>query len=206
MTESVRVQIDLSAGAVEVEAPVEAVDTIFEKLEDFIPQLAEAYKSEVKIMPEDDVLDETSDYDDSLNAQGTEEKASANGKRNRTRKSGNKRTENYNLVELKLDEGQRNDFRQFYNDKNPTAQNPQVLVIMFWLAKNADHKTLNAHEIYTGFRILDARVPAKISSVLGNLVGKGTIKNEGGGKYSLTHVGEDFVAYQLPAKKKSKTT
>ena len=71
---------------------------------------------------------------------------------------------------------------------------------MYWLIKEAKKQSLTKDEIYTGLKTVNARIPARISSVLSNLMLDGKVIPDGG-KYALHHTGEDYVVYDMPEKK-----
>jgi hypothetical protein len=200
MSEPVRIHIDLSTGAVEVSAPAEAIDSIFARLESFIPQISEAYGARNNGGESEEGFSASEEIPA---AQTTDVGTTRTEKSARTRKSGGKR-ETYNIVDLGLDEAQREALRSFFASKNPKGQNDQTLVLLSWLADNTDTQAFGWNEIYTAFRLINGlKVPGKISSVLGNMVGHGLISNAGGGKYRLTHVGEDRVRLELPVNRSS---
>ena len=194
MADIVRIQLDLASGTVSIEAPPESLDSVFEKLESFLPQLADAYADFAPL--------DADDGDDGEEGSGAAETSSAtpNPKAKRgTRRDSSKET--YRSVDLGLNESQRNAFRQFYADKTPKGQNDQVLTIMYWLQREAGTASLDRDQIFTGFRTVDAQVPGRIGSVLSNLRIAGMIVPQDDGKYVLHHVGEDYVKFKLPKKK-----
>lgn len=205
MSETVKIQIDLKSGTVLVEAPPEALDTVFDRIENFIPRLSEA--TEELISEAVDIKsfeEETRNQTDKQNTKDNQESKSEETKKTvkkQKRRSGGSKTETFKIVDLGLDESQRADFRSFYESKTPKNQNNQVLVIMYWLSKKANKTLLSKEEIFTGFKTVGARVPARISSVISNLMMDGKIIPDGG-KYSLHHTAEDFVTHDLPERKK----
>ena len=110
------------------------------------------------------------------------------------------KTESYKTVDFGLEQAQRTAYREFYERKHPTNQSQQVLVAMYWLIKEAGKPSLTKDEIYTGLKTVNTRIPARISSVLSNLLLDGKVISDGG-KYTLHHTGEDFVVYDMPKKK-----
>jgi hypothetical protein len=72
---------------------------------------------------------------------------------------------------------------------------------MRWLSREAGRASVSVNEIFTAFRTVEAQVPGKISSVVGNLTTNGWVRNAGRGAFSLTHVGEDNVDLKLPKAK-----
>ena len=103
------------------------------------------------------------------------------------------------MVELGLDENSRSALREFYSEKNPKSQNEQLLVVMDWLKRNAGKNSVTKDEIYTALRTVEAKIPARIPSVLSNLGIEGKITGDADG-YRIHHTGEDFVKFNLPKK------
>lgn len=203
MAEQVRIRIDLSAGAVEVDAPLEALDSVFARLETFLPQLSGSARlptSRNTVPPGADSRDPaTNDAASEADAGGV---GSTQGGRKR---AASKAKETYKIAKLNMDEAKREEFRSFFSTKDPKGQNDQTLVIMYGLKTMASVQTPTKDEIFSGFRLLpDVKVPGKISSVLGNLVGGGFVTNVALGTYELTHVGEDRVKLELPQKNSAK--
>lgn len=203
MSDPVQIKIDLNNGAVEVSAPLEAIDTIFARLESFVPLMVRAHGQRSAHSNQTEQNSELNSSDDS-EAPSAEIERNAKGA---TKKKGSKGAkETYKMVEFTMDESKRERYRAFYNSKTPNGQNDQTLVVMYGLSANAGLQAVDKNEIYSGFRLIEGvSVPGKISSVLGNLVGGGFVQNVSSGKYKLTHVGEDRVKLKLPvAAKKTK--
>lgn len=195
MTDLVKIKIDLSLGTVEVEAPIGAVDSVFDRLESFLPRLTE---SKAQIAVRDLPVASTSEK---VKTEEVETKEEIETDKKKERKSSGK-PELFKQVDLNLSEEQREEFRNFYKGKNGKNQNDHVLVVMFWLLNNLDKESLNKEEIFTGLRTVGERIPKRLSSVLSNLGIEGKVVKING-KFSLHHVGEDYVDRDLP-KKKSK--
>lgn len=194
MSENAKISIDLKAGAIQIDSPVSHLDSIFDRLETLVSNLADYYNYQ----NESDLDDNDSEDDDAVDTNGSSSNGQDKPKRG---KRGSGKKETYNTIDLGLNEEQRQKFREFFQEKNPSSQNDQVLVIMHWLKNNANRGNISTDEIFTGFRTANVKVPGKLSSVLGNLVGRGMVSNVGAKQYSLTHVGEDHVTYNLPKKK-----
>jgi len=203
LSDPVQIRIDLTNGAVEVNAPVDAIDSIFARLESFIPLMVSAHAKRPTAggVPAQDLgqgsIEEADTSGDDSDRQG---------KGVPKKKGSNRAKETYKIVEFAMDADKRQEYRAFYASKSPSGQNDQTLVVMYGLASSANLASVDKNEIYSGFRLIDdVSVPGKISSVLGNLGGGGFVQNVGNGKYKLTHVGEDRVKLKLPAtSKKSK--
>jgi hypothetical protein len=212
MADVVRIRLDLSAGTVDVEAPPESLDSVFEKLGAFIPQLADAYSAFSGGTTDDDESTDEAELDEADDSTGSDTDSSeepataASGRSTASRraegKAKDKYRETYKSVDLKLDEGQRDKLRQFFSDKSPKGQSDQILTIMYWLDKEGHLPAVNKDEIYTAYRTVDAPVPGRIGSVLSNLRIAGQVVARDDGRYALHHVGEDYVKYKLPKKSK----
>jgi hypothetical protein len=211
MADLVKIQLDLSSGAINVEAPPEALDSVFERLGAFLPQLSDAYgayraesnppsdggegRTQTPPHPSGGELGASAETDTK-----SQDNGSAKGKRG-TRAATSKET--YKIVDLGLDGAQRDAFRQFYESKGPQSQNNQVLTVMYWLITEGGKTVVDVDDIFTGLRTVEEAIPARISSVLSNLRIAGYIVRQGNGDV-LHHTGEDFVRLRLPAAVKNK--
>lgn len=207
MAEPVKIRVDLSTGTIDVEADASNIEAVFDRLDSFVPRLSEAYGRfcrEDKSSPGSggSVVAPASSVGagESGATPLTEPKVEV-----RKVSKGAKGKEIYSAVDLGLSEEQRAALRDFYAKKQPHSQNEKVAVLMDWLKREGGKATTTWNEIFTAFRTVGDKSPAKISSVLGNMVGLSWVRNAGGGQYDLIHVGEDFVKFNLPkaAKKAS---
>ncbi|MGX8701809.1 hypothetical protein [Caproiciproducens sp.] len=201
MAENVTIQLNITTGEILIQAPAESLDTIFSKLESFVPNMVEVHEKLVSDEPNE--KNDTQNSPDDENSDKTKDNLppveDVKGGSKKKRSSSSKKPESLKMVELGLEETQRQDFRKFYTDKNPKSQNEQILVIMYWLKNNANKNAFSKDEIYTGLRTVDAKVPTRISSVLSNLGIDGKIISNDDG-FHLHHTGEDFVKFDLPKK------
>lgn len=198
MAGPVKIRVDLSAGTIEVEADAENIDAVFNRLDAFIPRLSEAYNrstNEGNLPSSNGVAHSATPKNDQPSGslgqseQKAEPKKAAKGK------------EVYEVVDLGLTEAQRQEMRSFYGSKQPGSQHEQIAVLMDWLKRECNKSTVTWNDIFTAFRTVNVKSPAKISSVLGNMVGLSWVKNVGSGQYALIHVGEDYVKFDLPKEK-----
>jgi folylpolyglutamate synthase/dihydropteroate synthase len=198
MSENVGIKINIKDGNIEIQAPVESLEMIFDKLGAFIPKFADAQTMMVDSDHKDTVVDEEKQPENAINV--IQEKQSKEEKTVKKEKSSaSKKKETYKTVELNVSSEKRDEFREFYKVKNPSSQNDQVLTVMYWLAKHANKPITNKDEIYTGLRTVNERIPGRISSVLSNLRIEGKVVLEGNGTgYRLHHTGEDYVERDLP--------
>lgn len=200
MAEPVKIRVDLATGTIEVEADASNIDAIFDRLDAFIPRLSEAYGRPTK---EDKPASSTVGTPPAIpKPEHPAEGSVANvpdpkGDAKKVKK-GSKGKEVYSAVDLGLTEQQRQELRDFYTSKQPQSQHEQVAVLMDWLKREGNKSTANWNDIFTAFRTVNVKSPAKISSVLGNMVGLSWVKNVGEGQYALIHVGEDYVKFDLP--------
>ena len=196
----IKIQVRLKEGEVFVEAPGDALELVFTKLELFLPNLIQVSQS---IFQENHVNKvEPSNFDKDEEIQSSGEDKFVELRSSKRKRSASSRLESYKVVDIGLSPEQRVKYKEFYDEKKPANQNQQLLVAMYWLKKEANKPLLSKDEIYTGLKTVNARIPARISSVLSNLMLEGKVVSEKDGNYSLTHIGEDFVNYDLPAKKK----
>jgi hypothetical protein len=202
MTNSVHIRINLSAGEVDVEAPVENLQDVISKTEGLFSRLITLFDpatEPIKGRRNGNPPDEQKG--------GPPDEAKAGLVPDETRKGKSKssgKKETYSTVSLGIDVEQRQSFKTFYSDKKPSGQNDQVITIMYWLQENAGISLFNKDQLATGFRTVGEKVPGKISSVLSNLMGKGWVVSRGSGNYGLTHVAEDRVVHDLPKQEKGK--
>lgn len=199
MTDPVQIKIDLASGTFEVAAPASDIGTIFDKIESFLPKMSALFGGRNG----GGVPGGLAEQQQTGGSRSAEADVDAQKPASK-RKSGSKAKETYKQIDFDMDDAKRAEFRNFFTDKSPTGQNDQTLVIMYGLSTMAGLPTVGWNEIFSGFRLLNTKVPAKISSVLGNMVGGGLVVNAGTGRYKLTHVGEDRVKLDLPSKKPAK--
>lgn len=204
MAENVTIQLNITTGEILIQAPAESLDTIFSKLESFVPNMVTVHEKLVPDEPnEDNETHETHSPPDNGNFDKTKDNSipveDIKGGSKKKRSASSKKPESFKMVELGLEETQRQEFRKFYTDKSPRSQNEQILVIMYWLKNNANKDAFSKDEIYTGLKTVDAKVPTRISSVMSNLGIDGKIISNDDG-FHLHHTGEDLVKFDLPKK------
>jgi len=200
MSEPVKIRVDLSAGIIEVEADASNIDAVFDRLDAFIPRLSQAYKNPSDEASSNGATPTARENQGQPSESTSSNPAEAKGEVKKSAK-GSKGKEVYSTVDLGLTETQRQEMRDFYESKKPKSQNDQVAVLMDWLKREGNKSTATWNDIFTAFRTVGVKSPAKISSVLGNMVGLSWVKNVGGGQYALIHVGEDYVKFDLPKEK-----
>lgn len=201
MAENVTIQLNITTGEILIQAPAESLDTIFSKLESFVPNMVAVHEELTSSETNDDnaIHGSPDDVNSSKSKDEPQPAENIKGGTKKKRSASSKKPESYKMVELELNEAQRQDFRKFYTDKNPKSQNEQLLVIMYWLKNNANKEAFSKDEIYTGLKTVDAKVPTRITSVLSNLGIDGKIISNDDG-FHLHHTGEDFVKFDLPKK------
>jgi hypothetical protein len=201
MAGPVKIKVNLSAGTIKIEADAENIDAVFDRLDSFVPRLSEAYERSTKegVKKRQDTpigpssASEVSPLVETRQTHPIEQKTES-----RKGSKGTKGKEVYTTVDLGLTEAQRTELRDFYALKQPKSQNEQVAVLMDWLKREGNKATVTWNDIFTAFRTVSVKSPAKISSVLGNMVGLSWIRNVGAGQYEIIHVGEDHVKFDLP--------
>lgn len=197
MADNVTVQINIANGEVLIQSPPEYLDTIFTRLETFLPNML-LEQSKLVSASGDKSIDEQGESREELpSSDFNDSTATPSHGAKRKRSATSKKPESYKSVDLGLDEKQRVEFRDFYKSKSPKSQNEQILVIMYWLKNSGKKDAVTKEEIYTALRTVDAKIPARISSVLSNLGIEGRITSDENG-YHLHHTGEDFVKFDLP--------
>ena len=200
MADNVTIQLNMTNGEILIQAPSESLDTIFDKLESFLPKLSEVHNKYAPEPTEGESLGLTTNTEPQSPADTTEHTdLPAKVVTKRKHAASTKKAESFNMVDLGLDEQHRNALRTFYAEKNPKSQNEQLLVIMAWLKEHAGKVAVTKDEIYTALRTVDVKIPARISSVLSNLAIEGRITSDTDG-YRIHHTGEDLVKFNLPKK------
>ena len=186
-----------ACGEISIQTPVDLLDTVLAKLG--VSSLNSAGVSATPIA-ENAPSSADSPASSDIAAKNAEPVAHADKNATKHRKpASSKHAETFHMVDLGLDEQSRLSLRAFYNEKNPSSQNEQILVVMAWLKANAERDCLSKDAIFTALRTVDAKIPARITSVISNLriAGKITIGHDG---YKILHTGEDFVKFDLPKK------
>lgn len=202
MSDIVKINIDLNSGAVNIEAASEALDMVFDRLESFLPSLIEArsqFSRDDSESEEDGTFNQNGNGEDGGDKQETfiEQKPKPNAK---PKRSASGKAETYKTVDLGLDAGQRQAFKDFYAEKSPVGQSDHVLTVIYWLIKNTGKEYLTKDEIFTGLRTVNEKAPKRLTSVLSNLLLASHIIKDGGNS-GLHHIGEDYVERDLPKKK-----
>lgn len=199
MSNKVKINLNLSTGEVEINAPVDALEEIFDRLESFVPKLA-TEKTTKTLLVQDGQMNEgdmspapSAQVDSNPNSQPESKTQDAKPK------GSSPKTESYTNVDLNLTKEQRSEFKEFYKIKAAANQSDHVLVIIYWLSKNTSVAKFTMNDIYTGLRIVGEKIPKRISSVLSNLNLDSRINKENS-ESTLTHVGEDYVEHDLPKK------
>lgn len=196
MSANIKIQIDLNSGSLLIDAPQEALTDIFQQLEVFLPCLTNAQSAfQQDNSPENGEEEKAQHEHVPTEPQKTQQKPTP-------AKKNSKKIESYRVTDLGLDEGKRDSLREFYRNKKPGNQKEQLLVIMNWLSDQANISEVSKEDVFTGLKIVDEIIPARISSVMSNLQIDGYIFPAGGGKYTLHHTGEDYVKRKLPKESK----
>ena len=189
MTENVRVNIDVSTGNIGIDCPEAAFEAILNRVVELLPKLAAfsyAQKPNGAVSTQDPLPARPAD---------TGETATA-GKRPPKRTP----APVYKMTDLGVDDDVKRSFKKFFEAKKPKNQNDQVLLCAFWLNKTVGRDTFTDDDVFTALRSAGApKIPGRIESVISNL----KLENKLGGdrgKYRITHIGEDFINNDLPAK------
>lgn len=198
MSDIVKISIDLNNGSVNIEASSESLETIFDRLENFLPSLIDA-KSR---FPADDSerTGETFKPEAEVDIEELEPVEKNSKPVVKSRKTSSSKPETYKTVELGLDADQRQSFKDFYAEKSPAGQSDHVLTVIYWLIKNTGKEYLTKDEIFTGLRTVNEKAPKRLSSVLSNL-GIASYIVKDGVNSGLHHIGEDYIERELPKKK-----
>jgi hypothetical protein len=93
--------------------------------------------------------------------------------------------------------------REFYGEKKPTTNEQSFAVMTYYLEKVLGISGISPNHIYTGFKDLDLRVPARLRTVISNSASRHAwIDTSDKENIKLTIHGENFVEHDLPSSKK----
>ncbi len=185
MSENIKVSIDPSTGQLSVECREGALDAILTRLEKFIPNS----RALPALAAESTVVESPAD------AGGGEIADQKGGKR-----KGKTKLPVYKMADLGVDDEAKRAFKKFFDAKKPKVQNDQVTLCAFWLNKTLGRETFTDDDVFTALRAAGApKIPPRIESVISNLKLENKLVGERA-KYKITHIGEDFVNNDLPAK------
>jgi hypothetical protein len=187
MSEHIKVNVDVSTGAVSIECPEAALEAILSRVAEFMPKLAALRAPE----PENPVQ---SSEDRTSNPQSPDE-----GKPGSRRGSKQKAASpTYKMVDLGIGDDAKRTFKKWFDEKKPRSQNDQVLLCAFWLNKTLKRDTFTDDDVFTALRTAGVpKIPARIESVISNLKLENRLVGEKG-KYKINHIGEDFINNELP--------
>src|SRR5208282_1748785 len=185
MAENVRVNIDLSTGNVSIDCAEAAFESTLNRVFEFLPKLA-AFRSAQKTSGAALAQDPPAQLADTG-------EATAAGKRPPKRTP----APVYKMTDLGVDDDIKRNFKKFFEAKKPKNQNDQVLLCAFWLNKTVGRDTFTDDDVFTALRSAGAlKIPGRIESVISNLKLENKLGGDGG-KYRITHIGEDFVNNDL---------
>jgi len=188
MSDIVKIDINLREGKILIEAPESALNTAFEKVDHIFNKFSGQIKP----------FEQPGNPKEEQYASDTEQSDVNTGKK----RSSKSRPKNIPTVDLKLSREQWEAFRTFYNQKSPHNQNSTVLVVMYWLIKNTERKSVSDQEILSGIKVVEGAIPKRLESVIANLkIGSYVLSDkEDKEKFILHHLGENFVENKLPKK------
>jgi hypothetical protein len=91
------------------------------------------------------------------------------------------------------------DLRKFYGDKNPTSDSDSIAVFAHFLAKNAGKDDFDKDDIYTAFKMVQAKPPKNVGTALSDCkIKANTIAPTTRGRFKLNAHGESTVEHDLP--------
>lgn len=187
MSETIKVNIDISGGNLAIECSDAAFETVLNQIADFVPRLSSlgfgvgrrgSHNSNAQVVTPEEDIDE----------------AAPAGKRGAKRKQ----APVYKMTDLGADDEAMRAFKQLFESKKPRGQGDQILLCAFWINKTLGRETFTDDDIFTALRAAGVpKVPARIESVISNLKLESKLVGERG-KYRINHIGEDFVRNDLP--------
>lgn len=118
---------------------------------------------------------------------------------------GNKKEGSVSLVaDLNLRPKGKKTLREFYGEKKPTTNEQSFAVMTYYLEKVLGVSGISPNHIYTGFKDLDLRVPARLRTVISNSASRHAwIDTSDKENIKLTIHGENFIEHDLPSVKKA---
>lgn len=192
MSENVKINIDFSAGTIQIDCPETAFENTLSRVEEFLPKLL-ALRSGMKT---NETTRSSTPAEIAVEDANGDSEASKGAKR-----SGKRRPPPvYKMSNLGVDDNGKREFKKFFDSKIPKNQNDQVLLCAFWLNKTLKRDTFTDDDVYTALRTAGApKIPSRIESVISNLKLENQLVGDRG-KYKITHIGEDYVNNDLPGK------
>jgi hypothetical protein len=187
MSENVKVNIDVSTGAVGIECPEAALEVVLSRVAEFMPKLV-ALRAPVTEKP----------------VQSKENLATRPKNSNESglgsKRGSKQKPPTYKMADLDIDDDARRTFKKWFEDKKSGSQNEQILLCAFWLNRTLKRDTFTDDDAFTALRTAGVpKIPARIESVISNLKLENKLIGEKG-KYKITHIGEDFINNELPPK------
>lgn len=106
----------------------------------------------------------------------------------------------YHIVDLGLAPEQREDIRNFFNEKAPKTQNEQVAVLGLKMKEHKGKESFTTDEIHSAFKIVNKPTPRNLEAVFGNM------KRDGKGDYEdssivINSLTDDFVNFYMNSEK-----
>lgn len=174
-----KVTVDLKARTFSVEVPDEKLDGILDRLTALFAVVPRENEPGADLGVEGDA--------------GVVEVA----KSKRRAKVGGGKPKTWSIIDLGLDEDQRNSLRQFYAAKSPKGQGEEVAVLTVKLSEISGKKSFTGDEVHSALKIVDRPTPKNLSAVFGNMK-RDAIGDYKGFDFIVNHLTEDFVKFKLP--------
>ncbi len=143
------------------------------------------------------------DEDASEPGSEAEEDVNASKPKARSRRKKGSGHANWKVLDNLMTEKQRDELRKFYAEKAPGKQNDQVAVLAHKLAEMLGRNEFDGNEIHTAFQAVNAKTPANLTGVFGNMTGEGLGKVVDK-KWTPNFKSSDMVKHDLPAAKPAK--
>lgn len=120
-------------------------------------------------------------------------------KRSKAVKAPGNITASYELVELNMNQEERNKFKEEYANYKTNTNVQQILVLAHLLNKFIGLKTINTNVIFTALRTVGEKSSFNIPQTFRNMKNRNRflIEAEETGEYKLTPIGEDEISYNL---------
>ncbi len=202
MAEDVKIKIDINSGVLEVEAPLSAVEGLLQRLEQFLPNLAQVRGGRPH-KPESAPVAQRRQTSEKPVADESEPTVPVRKASRAPRKEvGELRI----LPNLNLRPNGKQSLRAFYEEKDPKSNERGFAVIVYYLKRILEVETVTLNHVYTALKDVGLKVPTRLPTVLSNSARRhGWIDTRTKDDIKITIHGENFVEHDLPPKSAAKS-
>lgn len=196
-----KICVDLRQRTFTIEVPDERVEAVLARVEALFK--TEPTTTDMSLKNDQSAGDQSPDAEGPNGSTNTDIKSKVDAP-TKKRSKGTAKVKSWQLVDLPLTTEQRQAFRDFYKEKNPTGQNDQVATIGVKLKEFMVKSSFSGDEIHSGFKIVNLPTPKNLIAVFGNM------KRDGRANYVDNQVvinshTEDYVNFTMTNSKKEKS-